>query len=322
VADPSHNNHLQKMKFLVDESSHGMRLDKFLAANVPGLSRSRLQNLVETGMVELSGRNILKPGKKLSTGEKITLSIPRPEPLDLSPEDIPLDILFEDRHLIVINKPPGMVVHPGAGNTSGTLVHALLARCQDLSGIGGKLRPGIVHRLDKDTSGIMVAAKTDQAHTVLTEMFKKRLLKKKYTALIQGQMPDSSGVISLPIGRHPQRRTRMSVNFRNGRESVTGYKVVKNLGSHQMLDLRLHTGRTHQIRVHLSHLGHPLLGDKAYGGPAIIRAANGEQLVIGRQMLHSGHLEFIHPVSNETVSLHAPLPDDMAAVIGFLSGSS
>ncbi len=310
------------MEFTVDDKSGGQRLDRFLAASVPDLSRSRLQELIGRGMVELSGSRVLKSGKKLSPGDRINLVIPPPEPLEIEPEEIPLEILFEDKHLAVINKPAGMVVHPGAGNTRGTLVHALLARCRDLSGIGGKLRPGIVHRLDRDTSGLMMAAKTDLAHRLLARMFKERRIRKRYRALIQGRLSDASGMIKLPVGRHPHRRTRMSVNYAKGRDAVTGYRVVKDLGPHQLIELDLYTGRTHQIRVHMSHLGHPLLGDKTYGGTTKLSGPDGATMTVKRQMLHSSHLEFRHPVKQERICLSAPLPEDMKAVMGFLSCNS
>ncbi len=313
------NSSSRKIRLRVDDKSHGIRLDKFLAAGIPSLSRSRLKHLIETGMVELSGESTLKPGKKLSAGQSVIITIPSPDPLDIIPEDIPLDVMFEDEHLVVVNKPAGMVVHPGAGNDTGTLVHALLARCRDLSGIGGRLRPGIVHRLDKDTSGLIIAAKTDQAHNLLAEMFSKRLVQKIYTALVQGQLADSSGIINLPIGRHPHRRTRMSVNHRNGRDALTAYQAAGNLGPHQRLDLTLHTGRTHQIRVHLSHIGHPILGDRTYGGTTLLKGPDGRKMTVKRQMLHSSRLEFRHPVTGERICLAAPPPEDMKAVIRFLS---
>ena len=310
------------IKILVDQGSEGLRLDKFLASKISDLSRTRLQDLIERGLVELADSQPLKPGKRLSTGDRIRVSVPPPEPLDLVPEEIPLDLVFEDQHLIVINKKAGMVVHPGAGNRTGTIVHALLARCTDLSGIAGKLRPGIVHRLDKDTSGLMIAAKTDEAHRVLVDMFKGRRIKKKYTAVISGRMRDSSGIIDLPIGRHPRRRTVMRVDYRRGRPAITGFKKLRDLGgNYQLIDLRLHTGRTHQIRVHMSHVGHPLVGDRTYGGPELLEARDGKKMVVQRQMLHSRYLEFEHPVTGRQLCLEIPVPEDMKEVIDFLTSS-
>ncbi len=211
-----------------------------------------------------------------------------------------------------------MVVHPGAGNDTGTLVHALLASCKDLSGIAGKLRPGIVHRLDKDTSGLMVVAKTDMAHHCLVDMFKKRIIEKRYLAVVQGRFQDSSTIIDLPIGRDPRKRTNMHVDHRRGRPAVTSFRVVEHLGPYQLLEALLHTGRTHQIRVHLSHMGHPILGDKKYGGPTHLRAPSGREIAIKRQMLHSYLLQFHHPVTGERIYLEAPLPEDMEDILRFL----
>ncbi len=310
---------IEKISLSVDKDSEKVRLDRFLASKIPHLSRTRLQHLIASGNVSVSGSTDLKPGRKLATGEDIVVRIPPPEPLSLCAEDIPLKILFEDEHLAIIDKQPGLVVHPGAGNQTGTLVHALLAACKDLSGIAGKLRPGIVHRLDKDTSGLMIVAKNDLAHQKLADLFKNRSIKKKYLALIQGCLPDKSGIIDLPIGRHSQKRTLMAVNHRDGRPAVTSYHVVKDLSRHQLLELYLHTGRTHQIRVHLSHLGHPLLGDRTYGGPTTVGLQKGgTRLKLHRQMLHSYQLEFNHPLTGESVRLTAPVPEDMKRVIEFL----
>ena len=309
------------IRLLADQESHGLRLDRFLASRIPDLSRSRIQALIEKGLVELSGITHLKSGKRLSAGDRITISVPPPEPLDLIPEKIPIDIIFEDQHLIVINKKAGMVVHPGAGNMTGTLVHAVLAKCTDLSGIAGKMRPGIVHRIDKDTSGLIIIAKHDKAHWALVDMFKCRKIKKRYLAVILGRIEDRAGLIDLPIGRHPVRRTRMAVVHRHGRPAVTGFKTVKDLGRNcQLVELRLYTGRTHQIRVHMSYMGHPLLGDRTYGGPSVIEGSGGVEMAVRRQMLHSIHLEFPHPVTGKQLSLKAPVPGDMKEVIEFLNG--
>ncbi len=307
------------IELVVDEASGGQRLDRFLASSIPDLSRSRLKQLIEREFVELSGKAVSKPGKRLGAGQAIRVMVPPPEPLELVAEDIPVDIVFEDRHLLVVNKAPGMVVHPGAGHGAGTLVNALLARCSDLSGIGGKMRPGIVHRLDKDTSGLMIVAKTDQAHQELVAMFKDRSILKNYLGLVSGHMPDRSGIIDLPIGRHPAVRVKMSVNASSGRPALTGYEVVRGLGPHQLVKMRLYTGRTHQIRVHMSHAGHPLLGDTVYGGPSLVRLPGGDEMTVPRQMLHSFHLEFRHPVTGEALRMEAPVPEDMQEVMDFLT---
>jgi len=284
------------------------------------LSRTRIKALVKSGYVKVSERTVLIPREKTLPGQKITVFIPKPEPLNLIPEDIPIDIVFEDEHLIVLNKQAGIVVHPGAGNISGTLVQGLLTRCVSLSGIGGKMRPGIVHRLDKDTSGLMIVAKSDVAHGSLVKKFKNREIHKKYLAIVSGRLDDSAGIIDLPIGRHVHRRTRMAVDFRNGRQAKTIYRVLRNLGAYQLVELEPLTGRTHQIRVHMSYLGHPLIGDKIYGGPGGIRLPSGIHVDIPRHMLHARHLLFGHPVTGKRLCLEASVPEDMNRLIHILSG--
>ena len=307
----------EKISLTVDTTSSGLRTDAFLASVIPDLSRSRIQSLIEGGHVTVCGSRLKKTGKKLKPGDRITVSVPPPDPIDLVPEDIPLKVVFEDEHIIIIHKEPGMVVHPGAGNLQGTLVNALLSRCSDLSGIGGKLRPGIVHRLDKDTSGLIIAAKHDQAHQALARIFKKREIQKRYTAIVLGRLPDKKGIIDLPIARHPRQRTKMAVDQARGRMAVTEYRVLRQLGPAQLLELILHTGRTHQIRVHMSHIGHPLLGDTLYGGPKVIRTG-GLKVSITRQMLHAACLRFKHPVTGKELSVETPIPPDMKHVISVL----
>ena len=278
-----------------------MRLDRFLADELPHFSRSRLQVLIREGHVTLNERPA-RPRETLRTGDMIRLVEPPPEKIATEPENIPLDILFEDDDLLVINKPAGMVVHPGAGNTSRTLVNALLAHCRTLSGIGGKERPGIVHRLDKETSGCLVVAKNDAAHHSLSRQFAERTVEKLYLALVAGTLQKAHGVIDAGIGRHPKHRKRMAVNKERGRSARTDYRVVKSRDGITLVECVLHSGRTHQIRVHLHHLGYPVLGDKVYG-----RQRTPE---FPRQMLHAWKLGFNHPRDGKRLTFEAPVPAD------------
>jgi 23S rRNA pseudouridine1911/1915/1917 synthase len=290
-------------EFRVDARAKGDRLDRFLTAELPHLSRSRLQGLIKNGHVTLNGKPA-KPGDKVRTGAVVIVTEPPAEPSLLEPEDIPLDVLFEDEDLLVINKPPGLVVHPAAGHTRHTLVHALLAHCTELSGIGGEQRPGIVHRLDKDTSGCLVVAKNDAAHGHLSRQFAGRSVTKIYLALVQGYFAGArSGSIDNQIGRHPVDRKKMAVLDRGGRASRTTWRVVQDLpGVGSVVECTLHTGRTHQIRVHLKHLGHPLLGDALYA-PKLVGH-------YPRQMLHAWQLGFAHPRTQEAMHFYSPLPED------------
>jgi 23S rRNA pseudouridine1911/1915/1917 synthase len=290
-------------EFQVDPRAAGDRLDRFLAAKLPHLSRSRLQALIKAGHVTLEGKPA-RPADKVRGGALVTLTEPPAEPVLLEPEDIPLDVLFEDSDLLVLNKPPGLVVHPAAGHSRHTLVHALLAHCAALSGIGGEQRPGIVHRLDKDTSGCLVVAKNDAAHHHLSRQFAGRSVTKIYLALTQGHFAGArSGVIENMIGRHPVDRKKMAVLARGGRASRTTWRVARELpGVGTLVECTLHTGRTHQIRVHLKHLGHPLLGDALYAP----RMAGHYP----RQMLHAWKLGFTHPRTGEAMEFCSPLPED------------
>lgn len=286
---------------IVPKEASGARLDRFLAGQLPQFSRSRLQQLIRGGAVTVNG----KPGRPRDaarTGDIIRISEPPPEKTDIRPERIPLDVLFEDDDLVVLNKPPGLVVHPGAGHREHTLVNALLHHCRSLSGIGGEERPGIVHRLDKETSGCLVVAKNDEAHRSLSAQFGARTVQKIYLALVIGKLRRTTGSIEEKIGRHPVHRQRMSVTSKRGREAKTDYRVLA--GSHDMslVQCDLHSGRTHQIRVHLHHIGHPVVGDKLYGAKNV-RTHH-------RQMLHAWKLGFQHPRSNDWKNFEAPLPDD------------
>lgn len=287
----------------VSGKGRGTRLDRFLADELPHFSRSRLQALIREGHVTLNGTTA-RPREILRTGDMIRVIEPAPEKIANEPEDIPLHILFEDDDLLVINKPAGMVVHPGAGNMSGTLVNALLAHCRILSGIGGKERPGIVHRLDKETSGCVVVAKNDLTHQNLSRQFAERTVEKVYLALVAGTLRKTHGVVDASIGRHPKHRQRMAVNQERGRSARTDYRVVQSRAGITLIECVLHTGRTHQIRVHLHHLGHPVLGDKVYG-----RQRTPE---FPRQMLHAWKLTFNHPQSAKRLSFEAPIPADFS----------
>ena len=270
-------------EFLIAPAEAGSRIDQFLAARVTALSRSRIQDLMKSGHVRVNDRET-KASTKLRAGDRITLTEPPPTPATTEAEDIALEVLFEDSDLIVLNKPAGMVVHPAAGHWQGTVVNALLHHCPALSGIGGEQRPGIVHRLDKETSGCLVAAKNDAAHQALSKQFAGREVTKIYLALAAGKFRQASGVIEGAIGRHPVQRKKMTV-LEKGRASKTTYRVLAEIGAGTLVECTLHTGRTHQIRVHLKHLGHPLLGDEVYG----------KRAGFSRQMLHSWRLGFTHP---------------------------
>jgi 23S rRNA pseudouridine1911/1915/1917 synthase len=289
------------IRLIVPKQAAQLRLDRFLATEVPGYSRSRIQQLIRDKFVTLNGASA-RPRDLVRAGDKIELTEPPLEKIETLPEQIPLEILFEDNDLIVINKPAGLVVHPGAGHREHTLVNALLNHCTTLSGIGGKERPGIVHRLDKETSGCLVVAKNDATHRELSRQFAARTVEKIYLALVAGKLRNPAGVIEENIGRHPVHRQRMSATAGRGRAAKTEYRVVRSTGRASLVECRLHSGRTHQIRVHLHHLGHPVLGDKVYA-PRLAQD-------FPRQMLHAWKLEFRHPRTQEWKSFEAPLPPD------------
>ena len=283
-----------------------MRIDRHLVRALPELSRSRIQQLIRAGFVRLNGATT-RPHQVVRTGDQIELTNPTPEKIETRPEAIPLEILFEDDDLVVINKPAGMTVHPAAGHREHTLVNALLHHCPTLSGIGGKERPGIVHRLDKETSGCLVAAKNDVAHRHLSKQFAERSVDKIYLALVAGKLQKQTGVIEEKIGRHPVHRQRMSVTSPRGRAASTEYRVLCSNEQASLLECRLHSGRTHQVRVHLHHLGHPVLGDKIYA-PRFAKN-------FARQMLHALKLGFRQPRTGEWKNFEAPLPDDFKQAI-------
>lgn len=286
--------------------TEGERADRYLASVLPDISRSGTLRLFDEGRVTCGGKP-LKKSEKLAQGQIISVEIPPPAPLEAIPQDIPLDIVFEDSDVVVINKPVGMVVHPAAGHLDGTLVNALLYHCGDsLSGINGALRPGIVHRIDKDTSGLLIVAKNDHAHASLASQLQDRSLSRVYEAVCFGKMKHDEGTINAPIARHPHHRKRMAV-IPDGREAITHYEVISPLKQHTHLRCHLETGRTHQIRVHLAHVGHPLVGDEIYGGKA-------HSALVG-QCLHARELRFIHPSSGQPVSFSTPLPPAFEAVL-------
>lgn len=305
----------QILKFQVGPTSVGQRLDQFLswagAGQLPGMSRSIFQNLIRQQKVLVDDRP-QKAGYRLRPHENITVFVPSPEPVDLVPEEIAFDILYEDDDLIVISKPPGLVVHPACGNQTGTLVHALLFHCRDLSGINGEIRPGIVHRLDKDTSGVMLAAKNDASHHSLVNQFKEKSISKIYQALLDGSLSPPTGRLNTLIGRHPVNRKKMAVLQRGGKEAVTIWRTLEVFqGPFTLVEVQLQTGRTHQIRVHMAYQGTPVAGDLVYGRKNILY----QQLGIKRQLLHAWRLSFDHPTSGDRLTFTAPLPPDMARVI-------
>ncbi|MGB9662762.1 MAG: RluA family pseudouridine synthase [Moorellaceae bacterium] len=301
-----------RFAFVVDEEEAGIRLDVWLAKRLSGVSRTRIQSLIEQGLILVQGRSA-KANRRLRPGEMVSGEIPPLRRLEAKPEPIPLDIIYEDSDIIVVNKPQGMVVHPAPGNESGTLVNALLYHCGDLSGINGVLRPGIVHRLDKDTSGLLVAAKNDAAHRSLVAQIKARQVKRGYLALVYGEITESSGRIEAPIGRHPVDRQRMAVTWKNARPAVTHYQVRERFPGFTLLEVRLETGRTHQIRVHMDYIGHPVVGDPKYGPRRQVFSVPG-------QLLHAWRLGLFHPRTQEYLEFSAPPPEVFARVLSILRG--
>ena len=286
----------------VPENFEGERIDKFLSVLLEDSSRNAIQKLIENGKVLVNGA-IVNKKYKVSTDDEITMLPSELKPLDAEPEDIPLDIVYEDEHLLVVNKPRGMVVHPAPGNCSGTLVNALLYHCKDsLSGINGILRPGIVHRIDKDTSGLLIVAKTDKAHLGLAEQIKEHSFTREYNAVIVGHLKESEGTINAPIGRNPKDRKKMCVTQTNSKNAVTHYNTIQDYEGYSHISLKLETGRTHQIRVHMAHLGHAVAGDYVYGNDKKSAYLNG-------QCLHAIKIGFVHPITQEYLEFTSDLPD-------------
>ncbi len=284
------------------------RLDLWLTEAVPEHSRSRWQSLIKDGRVTVNGARC-KANQKLQAGDRVEWSVPDPAPATPQAEDISLDVLYEDKHMIVINKPAGLVVHPAVGNETGTLVNALLHHCTDLTGIGGEIRPGIVHRLDKDTSGVMVIAKNEASMAELSRQFKERETAKEYLTIVWGVPYGKRGTIETTIGRHPVHRKKMAANVRNGREAVSHFEVIEPLGEAALVRVKIETGRTHQIRVHMAHIKHPVIGDTVYG------RGRASSVKAERQMLHAARLSLNHPKSGKPMTFEAPLPADMEALL-------
>ncbi|HWZ98025.1 MAG TPA: RluA family pseudouridine synthase [Candidatus Dormibacteraeota bacterium] len=314
-----------QIELLVAPSHSGTRLDRFVAANSPELSRARVQELIESGLVQVNGQPS-KPSYKLKGGERITVQPEPRAPLKAEAESIPLDVLYEDDDLIIINKPAGMTVHAGAGNSRGTLVNALLGRGQSLSQGGNALRPGIVHRLDKDTSGAILIAKNDFAHAKLSESFRTRAIQKTYLALVQGKLTSAKGRIELAISRDPKRRMRMSARpvnkSANARAARTDWTVLQEFGPATLLEVQLHTGRTHQIRVHFSALKHPVVGDTLYGAASQLTIGKIKLPVLDRQFLHAARLSFFHPRTEKQITVAAPLAPELKLYLEALAAAA
>ena len=326
----SNNPHVNSHEFVVEDTCSG-RLDVYLAERLQDLSRSRIQKLISGGQVLVNSKRE-RAGFKARPGDRIEVTIPPPQPTDIAAEEIPLDILHEDDQIIVVNKPKGMTVHPAPGSKHGTLVNAILAHSKDLSGIGGVERPGIVHRLDKDTSGVLVVAKTDAAHSCLQKQIQKRTAERRYVVLVWGATKFNEAVVDAPIGRHPTDRQKMAVIKDSARytarKALTNLTVLERLGHFTLIEAKLDTGRTHQIRVHCSFIGHPVVGDPTYGGlkrsvPGSLGKLREQELArlidgLRGQALHAASLSFDHPTTHERMAFEAPIPPDMDALITWL----
>lgn len=303
---------MEVRELLVGEGMEGERLDTWLALKVPELSRSQVKSLIEDGLV-LVGGQVRKPGYRVKPGEHVEVRIPPPRETRVEAQDIPLNIIYEDQDVAVIDKPQGMVVHPAHGHWDQTLVNALLYQVRDLSGINGEIRPGIVHRLDKDTSGILVVAKNDRAHQSLSSQIKARSMKREYIALVHGVIKEQAGTIQAPIGRSKTHRKKMAV-VKDGRPAVTHYEVLRRYRDYTLVRVRLETGRTHQIRVHFSYIGHPVVGDVVYG-------PSKPHFDLAGQLLHARYLGFKHPVSGAMMEFSSPLPEYFATILQHLERS-
>ena len=298
---------MEPIRLRASEESKNQRLDAFLASSLDGLTRSQAARLIESGEVAVNGKTAGK-SYKLAGGEDIAVTLPEPEPVEAVPQDIPLDVVYEDADVIVVNKPSGMVVHPAPGHPDGTLVNALLYHCAGtLSGVGGALRPGIVHRIDRDTSGLIIAAKNDAAHQYLSAQLADHTLARTYECIVVGKLREDRGTVDAPIARHPTGRKRMAV-VAGGREAVTHWEVIARYPGYTHVRCRLETGRTHQIRVHMAYIGHPILGDTVYGAKKEVPGLTG-------QCLHAVGLRFLHPRTHEVVELSCPLPDEFTRML-------
>ena len=319
---------MENLTLQVDASMQGIRVDRLLAERFPHITRSRFQKLLRDGKVTARGRKV-RSAYRVLLGDDIQIRVPDPEPLDLVPEDIPLRIVYQDDALLVVDKPPGLVVHPAAGNATGTLVHALLFHVPGLTG-GAAWRPGIVHRLDKDTSGLLIVARTERAHAALADALRERRVRRSYIAVVWGHVGAASGDIETSIGRSPSDRKRMAVVTRGGKPATTRYRVREHLATTTLLDVALATGRTHQIRVHMAHIGHPVFGDPTYGGrnsrltplAAGLRVQARRALDrLPRQALHAARLVFQHPMTGAELRFESPLPEDFVAALALLRQS-
>jgi len=314
----------QAFTLTAGKADHGKRLDRFLSDHLPDTSRTQIQRYIREGFVLLNAAQA-KGGTKVREGNRISGQIPAPMVSEVTPEELPIQFLYEDEHIVVVNKPPGMVVHPAGRVTSGTLVNTLLFHVRDLQGVGGVLRPGIVHRLDKGTSGVMVVAKNDLAHEALVRQFKGREVKKIYLALVYGRVEAEEGAVTAPMGRHPTDRKRFSVRTRQPKEALTQWLVKERFRGITLVQVSPKTGRTHQIRVHMSSIGHPLVGDPLYTKKRWLDRIEDPRLralikSLGRQALHAFLLAFRHPASGEPVEFTAPMPDDMETILEALRG--
>ena len=295
-------------KFIIQETESGLRIDKVLAIYLEGFSRTHISKLIEDGQVKIEGKPV-KASYKVKTNEEVEVEIPEVKPLEIKSEDIPLDIVYEDDDILIINKPQGMVVHPSNGHNEGTLVNAILHHCDDLSGINGVARPGIIHRIDKDTSGLICIAKNDAAHIFLSEQLKTHSMQRTYIALLKGVIKENSGEINLPIGRDPHNRQRMAVIRENSKEAVTYFKVLQRFDDNTLVECRLKTGRTHQIRVHMAYIGYPVEGDPLYGGRKYDRLYKDGQLLVAYK------LKLVHPRTKQEMEFEIPLPNYFEEVI-------
>jgi 23S rRNA pseudouridine1911/1915/1917 synthase len=312
MSDSNQEGMNDRREWIAEAEDRGERIDRFITeSSEQDVSRTQVQLWIKEGLLTVNG-SAVKPNYKLYEGDKLELTVPEPQELDLTAEPIPLNVVYEDADVIVVNKPRGMVVHPAAGHYSGTLVNALLYHCKDLSGINGVMRPGIVHRIDKDTSGLLMAAKNDLAHVSLAEQLKEHSVNRKYIAVVHGNVAHDNGTIDAPIGRDPQDRKLYKVTDRNSKHAVTHFVVLDRYGDYTLMELKLETGRTHQIRVHMKFIGHPLAGDPAYG------PSRSKSVTIEGQALHAAALGFKHPRTGEQLEFEAPLPEDMQHLLHVL----
>ena len=303
---------MENYLFEIQENQQ-MRLDKYLAEQFPEQTRSYLQKLIKEGQVLVNGKTV-KSGYQLSKGDEVSVTIPEPKELDVEPQKIDLDIVYEDEDVILINKPKGMVVHPAPGHTTDTLVNGLLYHCKDnLSGINGVARPGIVHRIDRDTTGIIIVCKNDMSHNSIAAQLKEHSINRRYRALVHGNLKEDTGTVEGPIGRHPVDRKKMAINERNGKPAVTHFTVLERFGNYTLIECKLETGRTHQIRVHMRSIGHPILGDDIYGPAKCMFKLEG-------QTLHAMVLGFIHPIQKEYMEFSAPIPEYFEKLLQKLRG--